>query len=89
MIKSVKTSEMRPRFNKPRSHLRDWDRDFQYVNIFFETGIETFKMSITFSRLINFQNVNYFFETDKLEGITVIETGIETFKRVSTILWYN
>ena len=30
------------------------------------------------------QNVNHFFETgietDKLEGITVIETGIETFK---------
>ena len=74
------------------------DRDFQNHNPFFETGIETLKTPIPFSRLgsrlsicqslfrdwdRDFQNVNHFFETgietNKLEGITVIETGIETF----------
>ena len=39
------------RLLKIQSLFQDWDRDFQNTNPFIETGIKTFKMSISFSRL--------------------------------------
>ena len=39
------------KFSELGSLFRDWNRDFENANPFFETGIETFKMSIPFSRL--------------------------------------